>query len=287
MIHFCRRELVLECLNGARCQCSTLIVSPIKARLTKTLRGGTDFTWEETVREYSTLDLSYTSDRLPAISALARRFPRADGERYLAGMWESALPLSVGWHVPLGHSKCCRAAEPRPPSWSWASISSQVISGRYTENEFIPIRMHHVQCETASKDAFGKIKSGKLTIEGAVSNFSLQWSYLNSSPRAGTWSFDKLDIIWDNVAIKGKVARRKASQNTTFFPDYHFHLHDRFHCPLAVSCLWLPVTANYTDMIVLHALAGGDEFERLGILRVADEDLWTDYKIEEKLLNIV
>jgi len=50
------------------------------------------YTWFTVVSEYTHLNLTSEKDRLPALSGLASGFARPWLGRYLAGMWEAALP---------------------------------------------------------------------------------------------------------------------------------------------------------------------------------------------------
>jgi len=55
--------------------------------------------WLDLVSEYLQLELTYEKDRLPALSGLAASFARPELGRYLAGMWEAALPEGLLFRV--------------------------------------------------------------------------------------------------------------------------------------------------------------------------------------------
>ncbi|KAH7071492.1 heterokaryon incompatibility protein-domain-containing protein [Paraphoma chrysanthemicola] len=93
--------------------------------------------WNRIVARYSELSMSFTSDKLPAISAIAQTYgtrfigPSKDQPRYLAGLWrDAAFPLSLLW---ARSSDDIPAPRPpyRAPSWSWASIESPVWTPPY------------------------------------------------------------------------------------------------------------------------------------------------------------
>ncbi|KAM7192081.1 Heterokaryon incompatibility protein (HET) domain containing protein [Naviculisporaceae sp. PSN 640] len=96
---------------------------------------GWRWTWYELVNTYSTMDLTYQTDKLPAISALAQRFSRVLGDQYIAGMWNSELFEGLSWYVnPMLPQKNQRPAVPTSypadhyvaPSWSWASTTMAI-----------------------------------------------------------------------------------------------------------------------------------------------------------------
>ncbi|KAI0887732.1 HET-domain-containing protein [Annulohypoxylon maeteangense] len=81
--------------------------------------------WSAAVQAYSTCNLTYSSDKLIALSGLAndmgailRDLDPSYGT-YLTGMWKLTMPDSLLWKVK-GLNK--RPSPYRAPSWSWASV---------------------------------------------------------------------------------------------------------------------------------------------------------------------
>ena len=80
--------------------------------------------WCDVVKEYSTMDLTYPSDRLPAIAGLAHLASLAVPGAYLSGLWECDLANGLLWtarEYPMALPSTKSA-----PSWSWASTVSPV-----------------------------------------------------------------------------------------------------------------------------------------------------------------
>jgi hypothetical protein len=82
-------------------------------------RGSTLRGWYNLLGLYSRPNLTHESDRLMAISALAKEVNKRTGFEYLAGLWKEMMVEDLLW--------CVRdAAKPsgwaRIPSWSWASL---------------------------------------------------------------------------------------------------------------------------------------------------------------------
>lgn len=81
--------------------------------------------WSSIVGEYSTRGLSHLSDKLIAVSALARILSRKhpNAGTYVAGMWESYIVDQLSWSAS---TSAHRTSEYRAPTWSWASIDGIV-----------------------------------------------------------------------------------------------------------------------------------------------------------------
>jgi hypothetical protein len=191
MIHFCKRELVFECRTSCICQCGESTLH-FKGRFEEARNGRekgwmTEHPWCDFVEDHTSLDLSKMEDRLPASSALARRMGKQEGDRYLAGLWESTFAFSLGWFVPLGRVPRSRLPEPRAPSWSWDSVSSPaVFPGYMPEDSWSEVLS--AECTSLGSDIFGQVKSGRLVIKGKVTKSLLRWSSpasLTASPLPG------------------------------------------------------------------------------------------------------
>ena len=81
--------------------------------------------WHSIVKQYSVLELSRETDRLPALSGLAMRASAVLGQ-YLCGMWKETLSRDILWRVPLLDDEHGRPTRFTAPSWSWASVKGVV-----------------------------------------------------------------------------------------------------------------------------------------------------------------
>jgi hypothetical protein len=137
--------------------------------------------WNDIVREYSHCALTYHTDRLIAISGIARAIHSHLGpkEEYVAGLWKNYLPYHLMWHVntPVANH---RLHPFRAPSWSWACIESRGLDkaecgGVYnhlTNAEAISNSTPYLQASTtvtlANNDPFGAIKAATLHVKGPL-----------------------------------------------------------------------------------------------------------------------
>lgn len=151
-------------------------------RAKKRLNKATD-QWHSIVEQFSALELTKDTDRLPALSGLAERMSPFLG-RYLAGLWQESLLRDLGWRVDKLLSGLQKSKEEgRGPSWSWVSAKAKVAF--WTEEEITP-REPTIQ-------------------PGSGSNSSLRSTPLNSRQRVGRKSrHTTLKIISSTVRTDGR-----------------------------------------------------------------------------------
>jgi len=154
IIHFTTEELIWECGTHIECECGELLNPAIIPKLEvvrKSLRTSlkTEYAnvllrgsardrlrfWTFICEQYSAREITFSQDRLPALSSVARQFdPYGDIGRYLAGIWECSLPCGLMWWASCKgiHSAGAtshwrlRLQRHNVPTWSWLSIHGWV-----------------------------------------------------------------------------------------------------------------------------------------------------------------
>jgi hypothetical protein len=145
--------------------------------------------WRNIIHAYTRRHLTHNTDRLPAISALARRFRGPDSRygTYIAGLWHtSSIAEDLTWYNPLGFNEAnsersksiddeagCGSFRRLPvsyaPSWSWASVAAPVA---YERNHYMNMEKYFqadwnvvdISFALASEDPFGPVSSALLTL---------------------------------------------------------------------------------------------------------------------------
>jgi hypothetical protein len=129
--------------------------------------------WSRLVGAYTQAKLTVATDKLVAISGLARKVDELHahaGGKYLAGLWDANLPVELLWRVidPVSASPTrlrCFVA----PSWSWASVDGAIdmpMTNRYRETA---IRASIVEATTMPlDDEFGAVNGGYVHIRGPL-----------------------------------------------------------------------------------------------------------------------
>jgi hypothetical protein len=139
--------------------------------------------WYNIVNDFSARKITYHTDRLPALSGLAREVRRMSGGRYSykAGIWRSRefeyKDLLWGITTPLA----AKYEEYIAPSWSWASmdLSGSAISqdggSRLYNEELLEDLRPRVEVKamfttTVGDDHYMQVMDGHLNIEGLCRN---------------------------------------------------------------------------------------------------------------------
>lgn len=146
--------------------------------------------WLDIVAFFTKGALTYTSDKLFAISGLARVFQdKFGGSDYLAGIWRTDLEKQLLWRVEE-MALTSRSSDYRAPSWCWTSIDGPIVSGLEPGNGDILIKTLDVSMTFSGDDPFGIILTGALRI---------QCRPLKASPASDTKYFPGLRLDIDQA----------------------------------------------------------------------------------------
>ncbi|KAI0538999.1 heterokaryon incompatibility protein-domain-containing protein [Xylaria digitata] len=273
VVHFANNEVAWECLHRCECQClggnnAERFANP-KVVLSGFLHGPrTQYTtdhpaaqWLEIVEEYTSLALTFTKDRLPALSGAAQRSRQyRDGDDYVAGLWKSEILLGLTWcsHGLLRE----RPREWIAPLWSWASIDSGVWwPGKHLEvvKEFLTLV--EVKCVLAGLDPTGRLTSASIVVRGPAATGML--TYENDDT--------KLDRMFS-------VQFGSRKMTGCLWPDYLLRASDDEHLvPQFSEIVWLAVLDvllsggrqhEYAGLLLRQSVLNPQAFERIGRLRI-------------------
>jgi hypothetical protein len=184
MLHFTANELVWECREGTSCECSANPEHVSWEHLATPNHHSVYESWHGVIQEYSSLDLTYETDKLPALSGLAQRELSARlSDRYLAGLWESSLLDDLLWHV--SGDEVDRPQEWRAPSWSWASTNSTISYSLCKPVTWIEVV--EAICRPVGADPTGSLGSGFLKLKASLLRGSLVYDTSGRSP--GSWKY--------------------------------------------------------------------------------------------------
>ncbi|KAI9764654.1 MAG: hypothetical protein M1840_008151 [Geoglossum simile] len=141
--------------------------------------------WHTLIHDYSARDLTFKSDKLPALSGLAA-FIRTlrPNWTYLAGIWEEALLTSLTWNAVSFKGRLPSSADEWPPptvdgipSWSWASYDGIINSGtrQAWHDQFAmvsgqnpPVQVLETWTDASESDCFGRVHRGFIKLKSKV-----------------------------------------------------------------------------------------------------------------------
>jgi hypothetical protein len=122
--------------------------------------------WSTLVDNFSTRKLTFETDKLIAISGLARKLQLEIGnDKYVAGLWWNKLPCELTW---AADGMCRWPSKYRAPSWSWASIDGFVLTHRYDPSDQELIEKLDYELEYVANDIYGEVSSGHIRVNGRL-----------------------------------------------------------------------------------------------------------------------
>lgn len=175
--------------------------------------------WNTIVAKYTECKLTYPSDKLIAISGLARRHCRqmdVDPSSYLAGLWKETLPQGLLWYS-LQHKKTNTLTA---PSWSWAHVDGPVENVRM--NLLNPMRQDYrattfaytidvsITMDINHTDPFGPVSGGVIRLEGPLLSFDALKTisdYVKDKPQYADLPPLADSVIWDAETLPADLQR--------------------------------------------------------------------------------
>lgn len=158
----------MECRRGTTLERFPLDLPSVLQR-PEYSRTNTASTWEWIVRVYSSTSLTYLTDRLVALSGIARQMQAKTGYHYMAGMWRESLGTQLCWAATNG-TRADEDAAYVAPTWSWASTAGPVefdgwIDGEEARKPDYWMSVVDVDIKLKGSDPFGQLISATLRLE--------------------------------------------------------------------------------------------------------------------------
>ncbi|KAL5319094.1 hypothetical protein ACEPPN_014164 [Leptodophora sp. 'Broadleaf-Isolate-01'] len=307
-LHFGSQELILECAEETACECSdtnieTLAPKPkLKhAKAMTSLKGdGVIRYWRQMVHEYSKLNLSFPTDRLPALAGLARQMAGIRSDRYLAGLWEDSFLQDMLWSrhggpiIPYEESykpeNALKKFDRRTytitdskrgaPTWSWARLRGPVDfrhSKLLPSSKGVCCSLIEAKCVNDGTDIFGRVLSGYIRLHGTLVPVTYEIELTSHI----------VDIDFPNperVQDTKRLIKNKQSGGVSEV-DLDYILHEGFP-----SLYFLPVvfSAEAKSGLVLRKYEGFDKvFERVGVVIYAESIVSEDDLKENITFTII
>ncbi|KAI1877697.1 hypothetical protein JX265_003705 [Neoarthrinium moseri] len=205
VLYFTASEIIFQCFGSVACECSAteqeirgdwslmglaksqFFSLVVDTQSSSTANGPDDLdadtrqrriqeSWRsDIVTDYSRLDLTLSTDKLPALAAIAEQYQRArPGETYLAGLWSGSLLADLLWICkPLGldmsrkEKALCRSSS--LPTWTWASMKGGVYYLQKGDSTVTSLaEVVEAKCEFADENPFSTLISSSIVILGRL-----------------------------------------------------------------------------------------------------------------------
>jgi hypothetical protein len=119
--------------------------------------------WTDIVSSYSLRSLTRESDKLIALSGIAKQFAERFNGQYLAGLWKENIVEQLAWFVSTWD--VTRPKTYRAPSWSWASVNGRIhFRQEYWETRIDHIRLVDAQVTATKSGPFGEVENAFLQL---------------------------------------------------------------------------------------------------------------------------
>ena len=194
ILQFGTYEAIWECSGTTCCSCSvelkdaadTSLKKPFADQISKPRLSGNDHwtLWSAIIQGYANRSLTQSTDKLIALSGVAKRLQHTWNCQYLAGLWDNDLVRWLCWSATeTAHTLSPRPIPYRAPTWSWASIDRAVKFSRELDQFassqcFVETTILDIQYQPATRDTTGAIASAKLAVSGPL----IPAEYIGKSP---------------------------------------------------------------------------------------------------------
>ncbi|EPE02322.1 het domain-containing protein [Ophiostoma piceae UAMH 11346] len=326
IIYCTRHELEFDCRQDITCECGNRTRPPHPNRGTESCLSMSQSKqayaemeyvgahegqrqqkhWQKMVMQYTKLQLTKESDKLPAFSGCATHFDHysvRDNGRYLAGLWEATLAQGLLWlvNMPFGG--------PRPPwrapSWSWASVDTPhgityIQAFQSVHRQRFQESIVAIECVPEGADRAGRVRPGcyMRVRTSLVPAFVRRVCRFCKASRTKKWAIETDSWMASRhpsvrpCSPDGHDGLRLGDTVSSFQRDYRFRegdlelepRHDRGLCRHArVYLMYMydsEVLTHYFLVLRSVALADGSRaYERIGLFQLtfksmAQSDKW-------------
>jgi hypothetical protein len=140
--------------------------------------------WDSIVQDFASRALTYGTDRLPALSGVAKEVARHTRYTYKAGLWEEEIHSDLLWRV---EGQVQAPSTYIAPSWSWAGhgTSSEKAKLATMSTKFRRYESHaiaeiiSIDVILAGPDPYGQVSLGQLSLRAPCFQIT-SWNSLSS-----------------------------------------------------------------------------------------------------------
>jgi hypothetical protein len=177
VLHFNTRKMYFECDNGITGEDGSRVnerLCPLPGRKASKNDISEREIWNSILWRYGDRKFTKVTDKMPALSGLARLFEQRSDAKYVAGLWSDDLIEGLAWQC-IGSRSLLSDEESTymGPSWSWANYSGVAATGvrKRGFKDMAEIKDWHVEAKTDS-NPYGEVKDAWIKIRAPMTTLS-------------------------------------------------------------------------------------------------------------------
>lgn len=190
VLHFTHSEIVWHCRTKWDCECGAVglggsyirkfdsfIQNPAgyeeEDEFAKSVRwpeiksADPSGSWRGIVSVFTSNQITYREDILPALSGTAKKFGQLRTGRYIAGIWEDSFSNDLSWHVTTT-DRSCRPNNYLGPSFSWCSCVSRIEWPNWLPGYTSRLEILELSSTIDGTDTTGKVSSAFAKVRGLM-----------------------------------------------------------------------------------------------------------------------
>jgi hypothetical protein len=214
--------------------------------------------WAGIFSVYNGGKLTRRSDKLIAISGLAREMQLLIQDDYHAGLWRGQMETQLLWHVKdtvLAKPKAYQA-----PSWTWASVDAELFPPApmigFQDKVSTLIKIIDVRTIPLDCDNFGRIKDGYIVVQGRLLKALIQVDV----------SLEQSRPVQARLMVESKTIDEAAMLDSK---ELEGQERECYCVPVALMCA-SPVLTLLQGLILEATGIAKGEFRRIGLFNVID-----------------
>jgi len=201
VLHFGRKQLFWECNelyasetlpDGQTPKVTQIHTQQIRARIHAMTSKSESITkgherkaleiWRSILSLYTSSNLTYGTDKLPALAGIVKHFQPLFGDTYHLGIWKDSIVLLLGWYCFSGSWQPLlpRPVEYRAPTWSWASTDNPITFWLpYPRSETVfDLKVLALETTTTGDGTATHGTSGYLLVEGPLNLVTIDKNWM-------------------------------------------------------------------------------------------------------------
>ncbi|KAI1009072.1 hypothetical protein LB504_003051 [Fusarium proliferatum] len=228
--------------------------------------------WGDLVSVYANCALTNESDRLIAMSGIAKTFQNATKDTYLAGLWKRVIHSDLTWKTDASDGAEVLRSGSYAPTWSWASVvgghtSLSMVYQKYGRAPISLINLvaERIVSEPPGGDPTGLLRSAELDIECML--YYYRWTSQSTT----------LAVFKDEAKLESYFEKE--------FSSYNLHLDTadmvrKFKEMPEVEGVCVPLCGSYggygggTNVFIMLENVSGVSFRRIGTFQHGEIGKW-------------